>query len=199
MSRFENSPSSKSSSQNPRINMIHSYLRPKLHLATQSFTKTLNRSGQISLTSKVRKEAKLLLQSKQLLINISDENILKTPSSTNENPPNTLELLNESLNQYYENEIPKMSFQLKSNTPVPSFSGSIRKSSERVRSGTPMLRYNQEETHLPYMNNKAAANKMKVHIGKKLAKNINKIRYFSRRERKSKSPESKKFMYYYFN
>jgi hypothetical protein len=189
------SPRCKSLDKKPQISLIHSYLRKKLHLPSNSFQKPSSNSGQISLTSKVKKDCKSFMIPKELTFNVSDENILKTPSSINENPPHNLELLNESLNNYYENEVTRTSLPKKSTTPNPISLEPLHKRSTQKRSETPLLRYKNPK-NFPSIQNKSTSKKGETL--KKPSKKIQKIRFFSRRERKSKSSEQK-FVFYYFN
>ena len=171
----------------------------------------LPNTGKISLKDKTKTSSfnarnnKVTALHSNLVYGISNENILETPSSMNENPPPlSLDLLDQSLNNYYELEINRESSYDNSIALVPGII-KRKKTNEHQRSFTPNLkeRYAVDNRRLEYQGIVGGKNSTSTGKKKSLSpllkdkQNASKTRYFSRRERKSKPSDTIKFIYYY--
>ena len=194
----------KSVVEKPPVFKGRGFIRGKIRILGSLTRKPTRESGQISLKGKKGHKAGNLSLSNALSFNISEENILKTPSTINENPQIDLEVLNDSLSNYYQNELNKSSGEYHSTTPVPCLSFKANTIKPEKRSCTPMLRlrYKQNEhpqLHLVKKSPWAEKNSKTLLPKTKAPETANKIRYFSRRERKCGSPEHRKIVLHYFN
>ena len=185
-------------------------IKPKFKTAFKSkiITKLFNaKAQQISLRTKQKKNhyihhGKNLSVQGTLAFNISDENILKTPSTINDNQPLSLDLLDQSLNNYYELEVNRITLNNTSITPIPSLPEN-KYNKKTVRSCTPKLVTGNKKKREKFpvilnqeVKDKNRRNKSVSPVLKEIQKNST-IRYFSRRERKLKYPVTKKFVYYH--
>lgn len=198
------SPRGKNSTHKPPLSQARTFIRTKLRILSTLASKPTRKSDQISLNSKKLKKNPNLSLSNALSFNISEENILKTPSTIHENPQIDLEVLNDSLSNYYQNELNKSSGQYNSITPVPCISFKANTIKPEKRSCTPMLRLRYEKNEcyqLPVVKKNPYMGKISKTMSprRKVPEPVNKIRYFSRRERKSSSPEHRKIVFHYFN
>lgn len=150
------------------------------------------RLGPISLKEKAKNLSNNFgIRRKELGIYESDENILKTPSTVNDNSPLSLDFLDQSLNNYYESEVNPYSLKKNSITPAPHI---------KYRLCRPVLpkivtkkRVKLHEKELPKVGRTRSTSnkKRKTDSSEEITQNT---RYFSRRVRKSKSPTIK-FIY----
>ena len=185
--------------------LLHSklLLKKKLDL-------TISLKNRISLQSKTQNKnfgfsSKGLSIENEQVFNVSNENILETPSTINDNQPLSLNLLDQSLTKYYETEVNRIVLGKNANTPVPCLPSS-RINKNYARSISPTIRQRKKPCNntLPIVGTKVkdkpkGGKRNSESSGEKNQQKNVRIRYFSRRERKNKSPELGKYEYYCFN
>lgn len=195
------SPRLKHSLRKPPLSQAKTNIHTKLKLLSIT-SKPTTKSYQISLNSKNQAKTRNFSLTKPLSFNISEENILKTPSTVNENPPMDLEMLNDSLSNYYQNELNRSSGLNNSITPAPCTNFKVNRVKVEKRSNTPMIRYKNEESYIvPLIKRDPYKEKSRKNYSpkRKVVNKVCKIRFFSRRERKTRSPESRRTVFHYFN
>lgn len=192
------------------LKFYHSQIRNKLKNLSYSTNNSHINPREISLKSKHKSITSKSHQGENLSLignyvnNDSDENILKTPSTVNENPPLSLDLLDQSLTKYYQSEVNRDELKKTSYTPAPTLP-EVKIKEKPIRSTTPKVNESEQRRNqkLPQVvRDRFKSQQRSNKISKKFSKDSTakaKIRYFSRRERKSKSPDSRKYVYYYFN